>query len=89
MSTVMNQSAPRTTWIIAAPRTGMLPVLYALVCDPNMVEEWLRSEAKALELSFVSVVHAGRARLLTIGERRQNDRQLGVGPCPAMSRLTL
>jgi hypothetical protein len=30
-----------------------------------------------------------RARLLTIGERRQKDRQLGVGACAAMSRWTL
>jgi hypothetical protein len=39
-----------------------------------MVDEGLSSEAEALEPSLASVIDAERARLLTIGERRQ---QLG------------
>jgi hypothetical protein len=34
MSNVTNQSAEKTSWIIAAPRIDMLPVVYALGCDP-------------------------------------------------------
>ena len=46
---------------------------------PAMVEEGLSSEAKALELRFAAVVNAERAPFLTIGERRQEGGQLGVG----------
>jgi hypothetical protein len=34
MRNAMNQSAEKTSWIIAAPRTGMLAAVYALGCDP-------------------------------------------------------
>jgi hypothetical protein len=44
-----------------------------------MVEEELSSEAKALEPRFASVVDAERARLLAIGEGRQELRQPHVG----------
>jgi hypothetical protein len=44
-----------------------------------MVDEGLSSEAEALELRLASVVDAGRARLLTIGEGHEQIGQLGVG----------
>jgi hypothetical protein len=44
-----------------------------------MVEEWLRSEAKALELGLAAVVDRKRARLLAIGEGHQELRQPHVG----------
>jgi hypothetical protein len=45
----------------------------------NMVEEWLRSEAEALELRFASVVDANRASLFAIGERHEQISEFGVG----------
>ena len=45
----------------------------------DMVDEWLRSEAEALELRFASVVDADRAGLVAIGERHEQISQLGVG----------
>lgn len=44
----MNQSDPRTSWVIGAPRIGMLRPAYAAVCDlaTNMVGEWLSPRAR-------------------------------------------
>lgn len=60
MSNVMNQSAEKTSWIIAAPGSGMLPggVSSLAAIRHNMVEEWLRSEAETLELRLASAVDA-------------------------------
>src|SRR6478736_8340374 len=37
MINAMNQSAPRISWVIAAPEIGMPPAVYALSRDPAII----------------------------------------------------
>ena len=65
MINAMNQRAPRTSWIIAAPEIGMPPAVYALSRDPAKLSAKRRGPIDGFEVwdgSRLVIRHLALAR---------------------------
>src|SRR5579872_7145644 len=91
MNNAMNQSDPRTSWVIGAPRIGMLRPAYAAVCDlaTNMVGEWLSPRARIVAGVAPSnrLAHDDEARSLEmLDQALGHDLRHGLGGLVARQR---